>query len=913
MAACWGAVFTVNPIDAAAQKEAMECQWEPASGEAVITASPGKKLTIEAPEASKGFSKYRCLRWKGPKGEKAIHFRAYKEESGPGFEAFVAEGKEGLTPVWSGLTGLTGEFGERKGYFLDYEPLTKSGKNPYPILYLLDERVKICGFGLAPLDVKMYDPGLMTFREIVFDRLRRWKRGEKSGWGGVSQLKAGGLKKGGAISGKYASLVEGEKGGSLANFLVFEASSSALGLKGKAQIGVPAFSLNDGILDRGWIEGSGGSGEGEFVTARIISSNVPIIALELSLAAGESAKQAKKYNGLKKLTVTTDSSLFEVTVPSDPRKSLDKMLVVEFPKPVTTSCLSIIVDEVWPGASSSGNHTFIGEISPKTGIETGPEFAKLANALHKKGSYVTLNQILTSFSGQAVSVVVDAWDVFDDDMRRYIIDHTEKNLLEGDAGLALAGKQLTWVLENENYNIVTNLVRSFSAAPHLMLQWFEEPPEPAMKEMATMVLHVAGYEEAAKQLIDYYLSKEPPEAFVLDESPLLQLIRMGFEKPLVDRAGIEALSSTNPGQLNQLPPAGHDWCGLVDSLLTNQGQGAAGAYEVEKLISLLYALQKAGEKECSAMLAGKVWALADTFTERYYLLDLYRKLVLSEKCPSCAEQLEAGGMIAGALEQKETQLKVMALEAVGLHGMAPAAIVSSLKVLLDDPSPLVREKAVEALGNMTPRDEKADNKILSMATKDFWPNVRRAAVTAAIGMANVPEEAALEMLADPSADVRKNAVRLVVARGMATQAVGKALIGCASGKTMRWDVKEEAALAFGKLCITGFEKKLEHIVKEGLYPDSSEGEIYASAAALTSLGMLGWKDGFETLQLAAMPVIRTEIRLSAVDALGSIGGEESRQFLKALLGDKDKSVRLAAQAALKKIKLQTKPKCAKIK
>jgi len=899
--------------EAGAQQAGVECQWEPASGKAKITAEDGKALTVEVPEASKGFSKYKCMQWKGPKGEKAIHLRVFKDEAGPGFEALVAEGKDGLTLVWSGLTGLVGEFGERKGYFIDYEPLTKGGKDPYPILYLLDERVKLCGLGLAPLDVKMYDPGLMKFRPIVFDRLRRWKRGEKAGWGGSSQAKTVAFKKAENLVGKYISPEEGKEGLSFSNFLVFEASSSVLGEKGKAQIGAPVFSLNDGIPGKGWIEGSGGSGEGEFVTARIISSHVPIAALEMNLATGGSAKQAKKYNGLKKMTVTTDSSMFQVTVPADPRNSPEKTFLVEFPKPITTSCISIIVDDVWPAGVSSGNHTFIGEISPRTGIETGTAFAQLANELHKKKSHTSLNQILASISGEAVTVVAEAWDDFNEKLRRYMLDHTGKNLLEGDAGLAVAEKQLTWVVESEKYDAITNIVLSFSAAPLLMLRWFEEPPAPAMKETATMALHLAGYGEASKQLLAYYLMPEPSEAVLLDEAPLLSFLRLGFKGPLLDREGIEALAATNPGQINQLLPAGKDWCGFLDSMLFNQGEAKTGDYAVTKLISLLYALQDAGRPECSALLAGNIWPLAQTFDDKYYLLDLYRKLVLSEKCSTCQAQLEEGGMIAGALKLEDVPLRVMALEALGLHGALPAGIASSLKALLDDTSPLVREKAVEALGSVTPRNASVDEKILNMATKDFWPNVRKAAVVAAIGMANVPEEAAITMLGDTSADVKKNAVRLVVARGMATEAVGKALIECASGKAMRWDVKEVAALAFGKLCIAGFEKKLENVVKEGLYPDSTEGEIYASAAALTSLGMLGWKDGFETMQIAAMPVVRTEIRLSAIDALGNIAGEESKQFLKALMGDKDKSVRLAAKAALKKIKSKVKPKCLKAK
>ena len=894
------------------------CSWIPSKtkgkkAKLTISAGPAEALAIQVPQDVAGFSSYECKRWNGPDKAEAIHFRAFEKKGGRAFEAFVDvyQGKAKL--VWSGMTGLTGEFGERQGFFLDYEPAGAGLKTTVPILYFLDERVTLCGFGPAPIHVSMYDSQTTLFRPVSFDRLRRWKRKDRAVWG--SPQVAGKMPKYEmplVLTGSFED-EESEEKMSMGNFLIFESSSSAFDAVGQVVTGSAPFSLADGSAESGWVEGSGGDGSGEFVTAKTLSSQVPMEALELRLAMGRSVKMAKSFNALSKFYVTTDQGkVFAVKVPADPRKFPDKKVVIKFPEQVKTMCVSIVIDEVWFSSGSTGNHTFIAEVTARTSVEDSKGFADLINALHKEAKYSSLDSILSSVKGGGVAVVSGAWDSLDEKAKRFMLDHTGPNLLQGQAGLALAEKQLTWVLDNKRYNEVMNLERSFSMAPGLMLAWYDAPPKPAMKDMASVILIEEGFDEAAGHVIGRYLQADPPENAVMDHASLFNAIRLGFKQPLRDRDGLEALLN-QAGGAPTAPAGGYgkSWCGfLKEHFYAPAGEGGgekSGSLDTGKKIALLYALHAGGGPGCAAALGRDIWDRADDFETRYYILELFKKLLPG--CPACGSELEPGGLVHDALDMEDTVLKAAALEVVALSKGCEKNVKYRVSMLLDDESPWVRSKAAAVFAGLAFDDKAMGDKVLDMALSDFWPEVRKEAVAAAFKLKKIPHDKAYKMLLDSSPDVRKIAIRLVVEKDIKSEEIGKALIFTAGKKELRWDAREEAAFAVGKLCITGFEKELDMIAQNGLYPDSSESDIAAAAGAISSLGMLGWAKSGKTLTVAALPGIRSELRFSAIKALGQIGGKEAKEILGALAEDEDQSIREAAAAALKDIAAGKKPEC----
>ncbi|MFH1436072.1 MAG: hypothetical protein ABIJ56_10180 [Pseudomonadota bacterium] len=919
-AAFLGALFFLAfPPHARAGDKDKACSWIPSKtkgqkAKLTIAGGPGEALAIPVPLDAAGFGSYECMRWNGPDNAEAIHFRAFEQEGGRAFEAFVDvyEGKAKL--VWSGMTGLTGEFGERQGFFLDYEPAGAGSKTTVPILYFLDERVTLCGFGPAPIHVSMYDAQTTLFRPVSFDRLRRWKRKDSKAWG--SPQLAGTLPKYEmplVLTGSFEEEEESEEKMSMGNFLIFESSSSAYDAVGQVVTGSAPFSLTDGSAESGWVEGSGGDGSGEFVTAKTLSWQVPIEALEFRLAMGRSVKMAKSFNALSKFYVTTDQGkVFAVKVPADPRKFPDKNVVIKFPKQVKSKCISIIIDEVWFSSGSTGNHTFIAEVKARTSIEDSKGFADLINALHKEAKYSSLDSILSSVKGGGVAVVSGAWDSLDEKAKRFMLDHTGPNILQAQAGQALAEKQLAWVLDSKRYNELMNLERSFSVAPRLMLAWYESPPQPAMRDMASVILLGQGFDEAAGHVIGHYLQADPPENVVMDHVGLFSAIRQGFKQPLRNKADLEAIFTMTGGAL--MPPAGgsgKSWCGfLKEHFYAPAGEGGgekSGSLDTGKKIALLHALHAGGGPGCAAALGRDIWDSADDFETRYYILELFKKLLPG--CPACGSELEPGGLVHGALDMEDTVLKVAALEVVALSKGCEKNVKYRVSMLLEDESPWVRSKAAAVFAGLAFDDKAMGDKVLDMALSDFWPEVRREAVTAAFKLKKIPYDQAYQMLLDPSPDVRKIAIRLVVEKGIKSEEIGKALIHTAGNQEIRWDAREEAAFAVGKLCITGFEKELNIIAQNGLYPDSSEADIAAAAGAISSLGMLGWTKSGKTLTLAALPGIRSELRFSAIKALGQIGGKEAKEILGALAEDEDQSIREAAGAALENIAAGNKAEC----
>ncbi len=110
-------LFSTGPV--AAQEGKKECLWEPKTGKGEVSTltlvtESGGKLKVDAPDGCGKYAKYECSQWKGPGGAEAVHFKAFEKKGGQAFEAFAAVEKGAPRLVWSGVTGLSGEYGERQ-------------------------------------------------------------------------------------------------------------------------------------------------------------------------------------------------------------------------------------------------------------------------------------------------------------------------------------------------------------------------------------------------------------------------------------------------------------------------------------------------------------------------------------------------------------------------------------------------------------------------------------------------------------------------------------------------------------------------------------------------------------------------------------------------------------------------------
>jgi len=874
------------------------CLWSPAGTQTqgaslTIVTDKGKELKIEVPAEGSSFKESECNVWQG----EAVHFRAFDKGSpGAAFESFVALEEGGPKLVWSGMTGFAGEFGERTGTFIDYEPPAGGSKTLYPIIYTLSESVQICGFGPAPLNVKMYDPKSSTFRPVSFDRLRRWKRDEKKGWGtGSAAGNAPAYQKPQVLSGKSVKPGDASKKPLLHDLLVFTSSSSSLGgLPEDGGAGPSPLSLGDGDARKGWIEGIGGDGKGEFVTAKTFSQYIPVKGIAIAAARGKSAAEAGPYNAIKKLTVTLDSGkAFTVEIAADPRKNPEKEILVNFPAPVNSSCLSFIIDEVWPSPAAAGDNTFIGEITARSGIEESQGMASLLNSLAEKKLTSVLETILGHLGPGAVAIVDGAWDTLQEEVRGDVVGRTGKNLM-GEEGeiLPLVSKEVLWASGAKKFPLVGTLAANLAASPELAMKWFDSPPSSEMKDVASLALAAGGFSEAAFEVIGRYLAAPPNDQAagaggLMEKIDLKDFIGAALKAPLKDRSG-----------------AGLDWCGALKEKFFDPGtpgQEGASVPDPLKKIIMLHLLHESGLTECSGELAGGMWKKYADFDTRYHLLSLTARLISAKKCFTCSADSSGEVLIIKeALQSGDSQLKVAALEALSrAAGKGAEKYASSVvQESLDDAAVPVRIKAAQLFTGMKLESPIVEEKILKLAASDFWPEVRKEAVTAAFKIAQIPEETFLVLLSDKSSDVRKQSVRLTVDKGMKSAAIGKKLTETAADGKMRWDVREEAALAVGTLCIPGLKKDLEKIARAGLSPDSTEAEISAATGAINALGMLGAQDSLEVLEIASLPGIRDELRLASIEAMTQIGGPEAQKILKDLAKSSDARIQKAASVAL---------------
>ena len=178
-----------------------------------------------------------------------------------------------------------------------------------------------------------------------------------------------------------------------------------------------------------------------------------------------------------------------------------------------------------------------------------------------------------------------------------------------------------------------------------------------------------------------------------------------------------------------------------------------------------------------------------------------------------------------------------------------------IQTALSDPSPLVRSRAITALGNL---GEHAPVEILVKMLLDANSEVRLAAVTA---LGNLGEHAPLEPLISALHDEDS-------------------------------DVRSAAVTALGNLG--------EHAPLEPLISALRDEDSDVRSAAVTALGNLGEHAPLEPL-ISALHDKDSDVRSAAVTALGNLGKSISPEILLTALQDSSSAVRSATVAVIKKL------------
>ncbi len=403
--------------------------------------------------------------------------------------------------------------------------------------------------------------------------------------------------------------------------------------------------------------------------------------------------------------------------------------------------------------------------------------------------------------------------------------------------------------------------------------------------LAVGILGRAGREQELGALIDALFTPAPGTWQPWAEVELEEWIREGLR--VAGPAGIAA----------------------SDGALAGAGAHLDDAHALQASLTLLYLQDYQGGGADVLQAVGRwaraLWDGAPTLYCRHHLLPVARKLVaLGEPAgiEIAAAALDDPDAVAGL------RMEALAVIATAGGDLVPVAAQAGLAAL-DDPCPGVRAASVTALRRIGAAGGDVEARVVEVGVQDAWPEVRIEAIRMAASFDTVPIEAVWDFLRDKDSTARKQAIRLVLGKGIATEEVGILLANTSLSKAMRPDVRAEAARAIGALCITQMADPMGNIVFYGTTPDATEGEIQAAAAAAETIGRLGDPGPIPFLIDATRPGLRLEIRTAAMASLGILGGKKARKVLEQLKASPDPAIRAAAVEALAMLEQDVQPAC----
>jgi HEAT repeat protein len=267
----------------------------------------------------------------------------------PSFAALLAAvpgGAPQARVLWSGAIGPTkGEAGEQYGDWLEVTD-PDDQKNVRVLLGEVREEITICGRP-SILSPKVLDPKDLAFKGARVQRLRRDER-------------------------ERAPVLPAVAGPpSVLGHPLLQGTAASSG------IGTPS-ALTDGDPETFWSENRGGDGSGEF-----LRMNAPeqVGITSLSFVVRPPTKEVPKGAGPRKLWLATADALFAVAFADDPWAHAGTSYDVKLPAPLKTRCLAIVLDEAYVKGKAADVDVTLAELTAHTEFDGKADPAELAGAL----------------------------------------------------------------------------------------------------------------------------------------------------------------------------------------------------------------------------------------------------------------------------------------------------------------------------------------------------------------------------------------------------------------------------------------------------------------------------------------------------------------------------------------------------
>ncbi|HSY22408.1 MAG TPA: HEAT repeat domain-containing protein [Polyangiaceae bacterium] len=710
------------------------------------------------------------------------------------WEALLTGGPRGRTPLFAGRTGFgEGDPGERTGTAVQ---IAKGTASSYALVGTLREDLRICGQARTLLDPRAVYPDSLDLRPATVQRISAEERA------GAVAIAA--EDKGTAIDKPLATLL-------------VASGSSVVASTGR--------ELTDGDPATGWHEDRPGVGQGEFVTLAA-PSRVPMTRVDIVLppAAPGAGVPPKSFY------LTTETQIFEVTLPDDAARKPGEVYEVAFPGAVATSCLSLVLNDAFARAATH----------PDVGL------AEIVAYSEFDGPGATLDDVAKRLSGPrgdaaaqvlerapaALGVVAATYEALDALGRARAIDvAASADKCEDAAPLLVRALCASGGVESED--VAGEAIRKA-----------REKLERCPGAAPVLAEAVRGDASSRACLAPLLATLAPAGALV----PLADAIAATPEADAKTRA---VLRSAFGAALAAAP------AGVFASLAGDAKRSAAARLEMFRA-----AEGRVTDVRIEADAAlGELLRGTPAMRVRYLALEPLGHLARA------GDPTALGWMLAMIAHDDQWPVRARALEFAA--GLAPAegAIVGAL----NDPEPRVREAALSALATGPTVSGSAARAASEILGHDDWPFVKVQAIAVLMNAPPAPPsvEALGAALEDPSARVRGAAIVALARAGAAASTWRTALRKKLDDKDEDADVRSAAASALGALCDRESAGRLTELARPlaGVAADEDAREV--GLGAVVGLAALHPPDLKDRLAPLLAPSAPPAVRSAAAHAMAA--------------------------------------------
>jgi len=706
------------------------------------------------------------------------------------------------TVVWAGRTDLRGDPGERSADAV--EVADRDGDQvPDVLVGRVRETSRLCGAERTLVAASALDPRTSALRPVALNPIRN-------------------------ASDSLEIVASGESPGPsgaprLALLRVVGASSR----DGEADApSAPRMLERPG--ETYWAEGRGGAGRGEFVTAQIERSGMPIRALALTIAPN--APVAAQLGRPRSLWLVGDAGPpLHVTIPEDAVRHPGRRYWVTPPESLSWGCVSVVLDEAHPPANTSeaATRTALAGIEAYTDADFDGGVERLVRGLVGDGPDAgRAADVLARMGDEALVPTAAAWTRMSIAGRRRAIRVFAAGALGRPPSVSSGGGTTTQPGARE-----TAIDALVTAAGD---------PDASVRDEAVAALSRAG--EAGREGLARVTAQggagldTAATALALAGAPAVPAILAavaqtgGTERPALRRALIRALETGSAAAREEASR----WLAVEDR-----------PSEVCAAVALALAASPEGAP-LAATIVARAPAADAPFPERHRLVQAAARL------PS--DPASDAWLAVFAREAPEWMMRAAALEA--LAARRSPLVGTTAQDSLRDEYPRVRVAALRHLDD----GPAASNELARLARRDPWPLVRSAALSE-LGRRGLSRPTIREALGDPRESVRAAAVG---ALNRAGDADAWALVSARLLDDDEWPVVIDAGLSFARArCREDARDGVIAVLRRGMRNDAWAPDAELAALALETAVTIGGSLAEEARQMAERSAASEALRATA--------------------------------------------------